>query len=175
MRDSMLLFLMLSMAVTGPSIFAQVSVTGQVTDSGGTALIGAQVSLKPTGKFAVTDLQGNYELRGVVSGSYVLTITYIGAKTYSDTLEVDRADISLSTTLAEDPLALQAVTVTGSFEPQMRLESSTAVNILESKDIQKVVPRGTADLLQSIPGTFADASAGEVFTKVYTRWHLGSG
>jgi len=169
LRSISFLFLMLGMGLIGPSIFAQVSVSGQVTDADGTPLIGAQVSLKPTEKFAVTDFQGNYEINDIVPGNYILTITYIGAKTYSDSLELNETDISVSTALKEDPLALQAVTVTGSFEPQIRFESSTAVNILESKDIQKVVPRGTADLLQSIPGTFTDASAGEVFTKVYTR------
>ena len=163
------LFLLLGMAITGPSIFAQVSISGQVTDTEGMALVGAQVSLKPSDKFAVTDLQGNYELRDVAQGNYILTMTYIGAKTFIDSLDVEGENISLSPILEEDPLALQAVTVTGSFEPQMRLESSSAVNILKSKDIQKTVPRGTADLLQSIPGTFTDASAGEVFTKVYTR------
>lgn len=161
--------LMIGSALVGPTVFAQVSIRGKVTDTDGGPLTGAQVSLKPSDKFGVTDLQGVFELRDIPSGSYVLTITYIGAKTYTDSLEIMGEDISLSPSLKEDPLALQAVTVTGSFEPQMRLESSTAVNVLKSKDIQKVVPRGTADLLQSIPGTFTDASAGEVFTKVYTR------
>ena len=129
------------MTITGPSIFAQVSVSGAVTNSNGMPLIGAQVSLKPTEKFAVTDHQVNYELRDVATGSYVLSITYIGAKTYNKSLDVEQENIVLSPILAEDPLALQTVTVTGSFEPQMRLESSTAVNILESKDIQRTVPR----------------------------------
>ncbi len=163
------LFLMMGSVLLGPSVFSQVSVSGKVTEADGTPLTGAQVSLNPTNKFGVTDLQGDFELGDIPPGSYLLTITYIGAKTYSDSLEVKEKDISLSTTLQEDPLALQAVVVTGSFEPQMRLESSTAVNVLKSKEIQKTVPRGTADLLQAIPGTFTDPSAGEVFTKVYTR------
>ncbi|SDE92756.1 hypothetical protein SAMN05421636_108329 [Pricia antarctica] len=47
MRDIRAVFLRLSMAIAGLSIFAQVSVTGHVTDSGGTALIGAQVMSSP--------------------------------------------------------------------------------------------------------------------------------
>ncbi len=168
-RKIVFLLLIMGSVLLGPSAFSQVSVSGKVTEADGTPLTGAQVSLNPTNKFGVTDLQGDFKLDDVPSGSYLLTITYIGAKTYSDTLEVKEKDISLSTTLREDPLALQAVVVTGSFEPQMRLESSTAVNVLKSKEIQNTLPRGTADLLQAIPGTFTDPSAGEVFTKVYTR------
>jgi len=99
-------------------------------------------------------MQGIYEILGVNSGTYVLTVSYVGTKTHSETIEVSNENLSLSIILENDPLNLQNVVVTGNFEPRLQLESSTG---------------GTADLLQTIPGTFTDPSAGEVFTRVYSR------
>lgn len=150
-------------------IFSQVSVSGEVKDNQGTPLSGAHVSLQPSNQFAFTDMQGVFEIRGVNSGSYELTISYVGVKTYSQTIEVGAQNLSLTMSLEDDPLNLQNVVVTGNFEPRLQLESSTAVTTLESKALRQVFQRGTADLLQAIPGTFTDPSAGEVFTKVYAR------
>ncbi len=149
---------------------AQVTISGEVNDSQGLPVQDATVSISPTNKFAITNSTGNFEIKGVPAGDYKIEITFLGAKPYSELLEVDNNnDVTISAVLEDDPLNLQNVVVTGSFEPRLQLESSTAVAILETKAIQQVVPRGTANLLQSIPGTFTDPSAGEVFTKVYTR------
>lgn len=148
---------------------AQVSVRGTVKDSHGEPLAGAHITLQPVEHVGATDLQGKFNLSGVTSGNYILTVTYLGAKTYSDAIGVEYEDVVLSITLEDDLLNLQNVVVTGSFDPRLQLESSTAITTLESDAIQQVFPRGTADILQSIPGTFADPSAGEVFTRVYAR------
>ncbi len=163
-----LLFLIVVSSVFNP-IFSQVTLSGEVKDKNGVPLSGAHIDLQPTNEFAITNMQGLYEINGVPSGTYKLTISYIGVKTYFETVEVGEEDLSFSVTLEDDPLNLQNVVVTGTFDPRYQLESSTAVTILDSKTIKNVVPRGSADLLQLIPGTFTDPSAGEVFTKVYTR------
>ncbi len=150
-------------------VFSQVTINGVVSDEEGTLLSGAHVTLQPTKQFAITDMQGTFEIRGVNPGSYLMTITYIGVKTYTEVIDVGSTNLSLTLTLQDDPLSLQNVVVTGNFEPRLQLESSTAVTTLESKALQQTFQRGTADLLQAIPGTFTDPSAGEVFTRVYSR------
>jgi len=150
-------------------IFSQVTISGVVKDSQGTPLPGAHVSLLPSNQFAIVDMQGAFEILGVNSGNYTLTVTYVGVKTYSENIEVGTEGLSFTMILEDDPLNLQNVVVTGNFEPRQQLESSTAVTTLESKTIRQTFQRGTADLLQAIPGTFTDPSAGEVFTRVYSR------
>jgi len=149
--------------------FAQVTITGAVKNISGEVLSQATVLLKPSNKFAVTDKDGFYEISEVDSGTYSLTVSYLGYKTYSDKLVVGTDNILRSFILEEDLLNLQNVVVTGSFDPRIQLESSTAVTTLNSKTLQGTFLRGTADVLQAIPGTFTDPSAGEVFTKVYAR------
>tara|TARA_R110000868_G_scaffold28633_2_gene107230 strand:- start:97769 stop:100582 length:2814 start_codon:yes stop_codon:yes gene_type:complete len=151
------------------NVFSQVTIRGEVQDNQGTPLSDAHVTLEPTNKFAITDVQGVFNITGVNAGSYRLTISYLGLKTYTENIEVGTEDLSFSMILEDDLLNLQNIVITGNFEPRTKLESSTSVTTLESKAIRQVIPRGTADLLQAIPGTFTDASAGEVFTRVYTR------
>ena len=151
------------------SATAQVSISGEVQDERGVPLEGATVNLSPSNRFASTDAEGIFKISGVTAGNYTISITFMGAGSYTEELEVGNSNITVTAVLKDDPMNLRNVVVTGSFEPRLQLESSTAVSTLDADAIQKIVPRGTADLLRSVPGTFTDPSAGEVFTKVYTR------
>lgn len=150
-------------------VFSQVVVSGKVKDGRGAPLVGAEVTLDSSNHFSVTDVQGDFKIQKVAPGNYLLSITHLGLKTYRDTITVGEKGLSLSLTLQDDLLNLQTVVVTGTFDPRTQLESSTAVTTLKSNSLRQVFPQGTADMLQLVPGTFTDASAGEVFTKVYAR------
>jgi len=154
---------------TQPVLYSQVNIKGAVQNSEGVLLSDAHVTLQPIHRFAITNTQGVFEIKDVYPGTYTLIISYLGVETYTVDLEVDNEDILHSITLEDDPLHLKNVVVTGTFDPRTQLESSTAITTLDSKTIQQSIPRGTADLLQIVPGTFTDPSAGEVFTRVYTR------
>lgn len=161
------LFLLFS--IIASSVFSQRDISGIVKDSHGNVLEGVNLVMQNTNFFDVSDSQGFFKITDVISGNYILSISHIGFKTLTESIEVGSKSLSLSFTLEDDLLNLQTVVVTGTFEPRTQLESSTSVTSLESKALYQIIPRGTADLLQNIPGTFTDGSAGEVFTKVYTR------
>lgn len=148
---------------------AQIAISGEVRDAAGTPLIGANVILEPSNQFSITDSNGTFKIQDVSSGNYLLSITYLGAKTYRDSIAVGTENLSFAVMMDEDLLNLENVVVTGNFDPRIQLESSTAITTLSSEALGKVFSRGTADVLQAIPGTFTDPSAGEVFTKVYSR------
>lgn len=151
------------------SLLAQSTITGDVSDSRKMPLVGAEVLLTPSGLFATTDVQGHFEFYDVPEGEYTIKIRYLGVKTYIKTIGVKNEDITLEAILEDDLLNLEGVVVTGNFDPRTQFESSTAITILKKDALQQIFPRGTADVLQTIPGTFVDQSAGEVFTKVYAR------
>ena len=154
---------------TGNLLKSQVSVNVSVKNEQERPLTGAHISIEPGNHITTTDLQGNFGIVNLSSGEYTLTITHLGYKTYNETIKVKGEEHFLDVIMEPDPLNLQNVVVTGTFEPRVKLESSTAVTTLEPKVLRQLFPRGTADVLQMIPGTFSDPSAGEVFTKVYTR------
>ncbi|TMM56749.1 TonB-dependent receptor [Maribacter algarum] len=167
-KTSFLLFLVFFFTLS-TSLLAQVMVSGTVNDESDEPLVGANILLKPSNQFGVTDRSGNFQIDEVNSGEYIIVVSYLGLKTSTETITVGTENISLTFSLEKDLLNLQNVVVTGNFDPRVQLESSTAVTTLSSKDLKKVFSRGTADVLQAIPGTFTDPSAGEVFTKVYSR------
>ena len=89
--------------------FAQVKVTGTVTDQvNGEPIIGATVKIKGTSTGVVTDIDGNYSIE--VTAGQTLEFSYIGYNT--QTLKVNRSgrhDISLS----EETNVLEQVVVVG--------------------------------------------------------------
>ncbi|TXG38488.1 TonB-dependent receptor [Seonamhaeicola maritimus] len=149
--------------------WSQASVKGTVYDVNSNPIENAHVLLEPSNLAFTTNSNGEFIVQNISSGNYILTISYLGFKTIEQTIEVKNADNTLTFNLEPDLLNLQTVVVTGTFDPRKSLESSTSVSSLNSKEMQQTFPRGSANLLQNIPGTFTDASAGEVFTRIYTR------
>ncbi|MFB9053403.1 TonB-dependent receptor [Formosa undariae] len=149
---------------------AQSTIGGTVSDSNNQPISGATVivNAKPN-IYNITNSEGEFNLENIPTGQYTLSISHLGFKPIKEQIEVNGTDRSFSYILDTDLLNLHTVVITGNFTPKDQLESSTSVSTLDSEQIQKVYPRGTANLLENIPGTFTDASAGEVFTKVYTR------
>ncbi len=166
-RNCFLLFLLTCSLQS--TVFAQATLSGKVQDVQGQPLEGANVNLEPLNHHLFTNLRGFFKIPDIQTGEYVLTITYLGAKTFTKKVAVGNDDLVFSVTMEDDLLQLHNVVVTGTFDPRTQLESSTAITTLGPETLQQTFVRGTADLLQAIPGTFTDPSAGEVFTKVYNR------
>ncbi|WP_434036981.1 TonB-dependent receptor [Formosa sp. 4Alg 33] len=151
-------------------LHAQSTIGGTISDSNNQPVSGATVVInaKPN-VYSITNTEGAFKLENIPAGQYTLSISHLGFKPIKEDIEVRDNDLNFSFSLETDLLNLHTVIITGNFTPKDQLESSTSVSTLDAEQIQKVYPRGTANLLENIPGTFTDASAGEVFTKVYTR------
>ncbi len=151
------------------AIFSQASFSGSIKDSNGKPIEGVSIVFNETNLYAITNHDGSFKISQIPLGNYEVFITHLGYKTIQTKVNfLDEGKIQ-SFVLESDYLDLQNVVVTGTFEPRTQLESSTSVSVLNSIKLQTIYPKGTASLLQNIPGTFVDAAAGEIFTKVYTR------
>ncbi|KJD35434.1 TonB-dependent receptor [Tamlana sedimentorum] len=149
--------------------FSQATIKGQITDANNLPLEGASVILKAkTNLFTLTNSNGTFEIKKVPHDTYTLTISHLGYKTIIEDLIISE-NLTKNYVLKPDLLNLHTVVVTGNFTPKPQIKTSTSISTLNTNALKQVVPQGTANLLQNIPGTFADASAGEVFTRVYTR------
>jgi len=155
------------------SAMGQGIVSGKILDDAGEALEGAVVTLEEARLQTLTDENGVYSFEKAPPGAYKLTVSFLGFETKSTEIELSSetasSPVEVNFSLAPDPLELSSVIVTGTFDERSKLESSVAITTLSEREMALRATRGAADLLKAIPGIYADASAGEVFTRVYSR------
>ncbi|MEM7106016.1 MAG: TonB-dependent receptor [Bacteroidota bacterium] len=146
------------------------TISGIVQDIKDQPLIGTTVFLENTTKGAYTDLDGSFEIIDVEAGEYKIVFTYVGFENITRDITVKAGEnTEINVAMGEDALAMDEVVVTGFQDNRTKLESSVAITTLTPRVIQQRNPRGTGELLQSIPGTHVDNSSGEVGAKVYAR------
>jgi len=92
------------------------NITGNVTDTTGTPLIGASVTLKDTKYSAVTDEEGNFAFNSVPQGKYTLIISYVGYKTIEYPIESNGRQVDLKLTLRTAVGQLGEVTVSNGYQ-----------------------------------------------------------
>ena len=142
---------------------------GTVRDERGQPLPAASVLVQGTQKGAVTDAAGHYSIQNLPAGTVTLQASFVGYSRQQRQLNLSGSPVTADFTLADDALAMDALVVTGTFDPRSKLESSVAITTLNSRAIDQRAPRSTGDLLQSVPGVWADNSSGEVGAKVVAR------
>lgn len=131
---------------------------GTVVDNNGDPVVGASVFVVSNGqkKGSVTDLDGNFEIAGVASGSS-LTISYVGYKTQ----QVTWSGKDLKVTLQENSEMLDNVVVVG-YGTQKKVNLTGAVSVVNSKQLESRPVTSVAQALQGeVPGlNFSVGNAG---------------
>src|SRR5450759_4746221 len=95
-------------------IFSQVvSLSGYVTGTDSSSVIGATISLKGTTFGTVTDKKGFYRINKINPGRYTLRVSYIGFETLEKTIDIQNSDGHLDFQLKESNIDLNEVVVTG--------------------------------------------------------------
>jgi iron complex outermembrane receptor protein len=148
--------------------YSQLTISGTISDSTGQPLSGANVVIEDIKMSSSSDLQGNYAI-SIDPGSYTLTVSFIGMSTQTRKVSISNISIVENFQMISANNELENIIVTGTFNKQSRLTSSIASAILSEKNMQNSAALGTADLLSNTTGTFVDASAGSIFTRIYTR------
>jgi outer membrane receptor protein involved in Fe transport len=81
-----------------------------------------------------------------------------------------QSPVDPAATTSEATQRLQEVVVTGSGKKTLKKDSTTTINTLTAEDIRRLAPISTADLLQNVPGIFAEGStAGEASNNITVR------
>ena len=122
---------------------------GTVVDSNGEPVVGASVFAVSNGhkKGSVTDLDGNFEIDGIASGSS-LTISYVGYKTQ----QVTWSGKDLKVTLQESSEMLDNVVIVG-YGTQKKVNLTGAVSVVSSKTLDSRPVTSVAQALQGeVPG-----------------------
>ena len=155
MKKHLLILPMIFFSVV--AAFAQRTIIGKVTDSGGEPLIGASVVVKGTSSGTVTDIDGAYSL-SVPSGGTILVFSYTGY----DTREVSLgASNTVDVSLAEGAEQLSEVVVTAQGITREKKALGYAVSGVDQKDIQDRPLADVGRVIQGkIPGVSVTSTSG---------------
>lgn len=145
------------------------TIAGQVTDSTGGALPGAQVSVEGSPLTAVTDVAGSYRLVRVPAGPQILTVSYFGFQPQTVPVEVPAGE-SLRQDVRVDLVPVEGETLTVTAEPilegQARAlnQQKNAINIknvVAADQIGQFPDLNAAEATQRIPGVSIQRDQGE--------------
>ncbi|MFO7868841.1 MAG: TonB-dependent receptor [Bacteroidales bacterium] len=88
------------------------TISGTVTNEFGEPLAGANIEVKPTYLFEITDSAGKYTLPNLKEGEYTLVFSYLGCKTVSKTIQLTNNSIvhaQLPIAVFTSPLVITAI------------------------------------------------------------------
>lgn len=124
------------------------TVKGTVVDETGEPVIGVSILVKGTTNGTVTDLDGNFVVTNVNSGS-TLVFSYVGYKTQE--IKVTQDKTPLKVVLAEDSEVLEDVVVVG-YATMRKKDLTGSIIQIKAGDKDNQAPASVQDILRNTPG-----------------------
>ena len=112
------------------------TMSGQVTDDEGPALIGANLTVQGNPAGAVTDIDGNYEMM-IDTGTYKVIASYIGFRDEVEEITVganEKVTLKFRLGVGTD---LDMVVVSGSRRPEKLTESAATLETIFAREIEQ--------------------------------------
>ena len=147
----------------GFGLHAQTTIKGNVTDTKGNAIVGANVYLEGTYDGSTTDEMGDFSFKTNENGSRTLVISYLTFETFTMTGDVSFMN-NLKIELKEDINTLDAVVLSaGSF----KAGDNSKINALKPLDVVTTASAlgDFVGALQTLPGTTTAAEDGRLFVR----------
>ncbi len=134
-------------------------INGRVTDADtGEPLPGVNIIVKGTYLGAATDLEGNFIIAGVKSGSYDLQASFVGYKVSVHTDIRLRGDETKDVNFTLEPTVLaigQEVVFVGQ-KPLIDVDETATARVMSAEDIEDLVAEGVNDILEKQVGVTSD-------------------
>lgn len=128
---TLLLFVLYSFSVV---TFAQTgTIRGTVQFENGTPLVAAVVYIQALEQHSVTDLNGQYELKGIPYGTYQVEVRSIEIQKSVTPVTVNQSLVTFSPLLRESSYQLGEVIVKGATEKRIIETKGFAVNVIETE------------------------------------------
>lgn len=133
--------------------FAQGVLTGTVIDSRNTPLADVNIYIESLNRSAVSDRLGKFVIRNLEPGSYQISVSSVGFRAQSLTVNISSGQTSsVKIALEDGELVLADVVVTDQFTHE--------VNTISQVDINLRPVNTSQDILRMIPGLFIAQHAG---------------
>ncbi len=170
-------FLIAAAALAWPVLAAAqepVTITGQVTTELGQPVASASVYIEAMNIGTLTNETGRYLLiipaSRATGQTVTLTASIIGRRAATETVTLSPGTINLNFVLAEDPLRLEEIVVTGVGLEVERAKLGVTINEVESQEIiQSQEHSVVAALAGKVPNVEVTTSAGDAGAGTYIR------
>ncbi|MDW7694582.1 TonB-dependent receptor [Flammeovirgaceae bacterium SG7u.111] len=127
-------------------------VFGEVSSTSGEPLTGATVLLKGTDKGVVTDVKGQFEIKGVGAGSYVLQVSFVGFESQEKPVQVKKSQsLEINIKLQETSMELEGAEVVGKSMVREVSEQAFAVTAISTKELYNSTAN-VKGVLNRVPG-----------------------
>jgi outer membrane receptor protein involved in Fe transport len=148
-------------------------VMGLVRDNYSEPLPGTLVRVQGTMSGVNTNTKGEYAITVPADSTVTLEFAYVGFVTVPVKVEANRttADVKMS----ELSTSLQETVITATRQPVRKIETTTAVDFVHTKDLQERVPVTIADAIRYVPGVYTQTASGRYGGQIFMRgFHDGS-
>ncbi len=143
------------------------SIAGHVTDSSGGLLQGAQIKLDPTGRTVISNQQGSYFLNNLPSGSYTITVSYVGFALFTKSVAVSAGqnaivDVTMQVSSQNEQILVTGERVSGEAEAINRERTAdNIVQVLPNEVFTSLPNANIADAVGRLPSVTLERDEGE--------------
>ncbi|MGG8494789.1 TonB-dependent receptor [Tenacibaculum sp. TC6] len=133
------------------NLYAQNTLTGKITDSNNTPLLGVEIYAPNLHKGTTSLEDGTYTFKNIPNGKVIINFSFIGYKTVSKTLAFSNQDLTFDIQLEESIFKIDEVIISTPFN-KLQSENVMKVERLSARAIQKTGATTLAEGLSSIAG-----------------------
>ncbi len=124
----------LLLALTFSAYGQNATLFGKVSTNAGEPLGAATVALEGTNFGVTADQDGNYTIKDIPAGTYLVRVIFLGYLSVSETISLEAGQtIEKNFSLREDALNLEAVVISGTRYERDRVNNPVVVNVVDYK------------------------------------------
>jgi len=130
------------------------AIIGSVVDeTTGQPLLGATISVSPTGDGAITNAQGQFRIE-LPPGRYSIEVSFSGHAPSVREVELGATPLNLGFTLREDSRYAETIVIVGSRTPRSVTNSPVPIDVITSEQIQEVGEIETNQVLRAVAPSY---------------------
>ena len=154
-------FITVCLFIKFSTVNGQATIRGKITDETGAALIGATISVKsPSMTGTLTDLDGNYSLKINIPGPQIISISFIGFQTITDSVNVQNGEVAVrnygmiltTRQIGEVNVVARAVKGKASYMEKVKIHSNTFLDFISNETIKQTGDSNVSSAVSRITG-----------------------
>lgn len=157
-------FLLAALLFTGSFVFSQHgSIKGKISTSDGKPAELVSVTLKGTSKGSIAGKDGNYEIKNINPGQYILQVSYVGTVNSEQAVTINAGERTIADiVLKESEAQLEEVIVSGNSKkkaseyvarmPLKYVENPQVYNTVSAELLKQQIITNYDDALKNVPG-----------------------